>query len=300
MGYRFSVQESTKYSPYHLLFGMKPLLPSTTSAIMDPELDVSIGDICADAKLKDRISQDLLNRGKAMQNAVAIAAGNLETAQHRDQARYAMTRSGTYLPQVRKFEEGSFVYTQKTSGKTTLEPKARHEILKVLKVGELGTLTLQGKCGGTVRVNAINCAPCHLPGIDGTIDWSLGRPDKNLPCELCKMPDHEDSMLLCDECNKGFHMACLNPPLSKVPKGAWFCPNCQTAAGPASPDPELCEEDQLDGLQVRCPKSHAGKHGNCEGTIKSQGPGRQLQVVFRNGQSMTVTKRMAKNWLIRD
>ena len=30
-------------------------------------------------------------------------------------------------------------------------------------------------------------------------------------------------MLLCDRCNCGFHMGCLDPPLSVVPAGDWFC-----------------------------------------------------------------------------
>jgi hypothetical protein len=33
-------------------------------------------------------------------------------------------------------------------------------------------------------------------------------------------------MLLCDKCNKGFHLECLNPPLKQVPAGDWFCPDC--------------------------------------------------------------------------
>jgi hypothetical protein len=33
-------------------------------------------------------------------------------------------------------------------------------------------------------------------------------------------------MLLCDACNRGFHMECLHPPLTKVPSGIWVCPIC--------------------------------------------------------------------------
>ena len=33
-------------------------------------------------------------------------------------------------------------------------------------------------------------------------------------------------MLLCDRCNCGFHMGCLDPPLSVVPAGDWFCTQC--------------------------------------------------------------------------
>jgi hypothetical protein len=36
-------------------------------------------------------------------------------------------------------------------------------------------------------------------------------------------------MLLCDGCDHGYHMFCLEPPLVAVPKGDWFCPGCSTS-----------------------------------------------------------------------
>ena len=34
-------------------------------------------------------------------------------------------------------------------------------------------------------------------------------------------------MLLCDDCDEGFHTACLRPPLHLIPLGDWFCPPCE-------------------------------------------------------------------------
>lgn len=45
-------------------------------------------------------------------------------------------------------------------------------------------------------------------------------------CEICSHGDREDRMLLCDDCNLGYHMDCLNPPLADVPTGSWYCDNC--------------------------------------------------------------------------
>lgn len=45
-------------------------------------------------------------------------------------------------------------------------------------------------------------------------------------CEICSHGDREDRMLLCDDCNLGYHMDCLNPPLAEVPSGSWYCDNC--------------------------------------------------------------------------
>ena len=52
-------------------------------------------------------------------------------------------------------------------------------------------------------------------------------------CELCGTGDSADSVLLCDLCNRGFHMECLMPPLTQVPEGEWLCADCATPAPPA-------------------------------------------------------------------
>ena len=33
-------------------------------------------------------------------------------------------------------------------------------------------------------------------------------------------------MLLCDECDKGYHLECLNPVLDDIPIGVWYCIEC--------------------------------------------------------------------------
>ncbi|CAK9193457.1 unnamed protein product [Sphagnum troendelagicum] len=42
--------------------------------------------------------------------------------------------------------------------------------------------------------------------------------------------DNEQEMLLCDGCDKEFHMFCLCPVLVTLPLGDWFCPLCSPAA----------------------------------------------------------------------
>ncbi|XP_034361050.1 PHD and RING finger domain-containing protein 1 isoform X2 [Arvicanthis niloticus] len=45
-------------------------------------------------------------------------------------------------------------------------------------------------------------------------------------CEVCGRSDREDRLLLCDGCDAGYHMECLDPPLQEVPVDEWFCPEC--------------------------------------------------------------------------
>ena len=44
-------------------------------------------------------------------------------------------------------------------------------------------------------------------------------------CERCGLPDKANTMLLCESCDSGYHMACLEPPLSVKPD-EWNCPRC--------------------------------------------------------------------------
>lgn len=34
--------------------------------------------------------------------------------------------------------------------------------------------------------------------------------------QVCGSTEHEETMLLCDGCDLGYHMQCLTPPLSEV------------------------------------------------------------------------------------
>ncbi len=45
-------------------------------------------------------------------------------------------------------------------------------------------------------------------------------------CEVCGRRDREDRLLLCDGCDAGYHLDCLDPPLDTVPVEEWFCPEC--------------------------------------------------------------------------
>ncbi|KAH7566035.1 hypothetical protein JRO89_XS08G0070300 [Xanthoceras sorbifolium] len=48
----------------------------------------------------------------------------------------------------------------------------------------------------------------------------------NIICEQCGSGERPDELLLCDKCDRGFHMKCLRPIVARVPIGSWLCPNC--------------------------------------------------------------------------
>ncbi|CAD6238967.1 GSCOCG00008581001-RA-CDS [Cotesia congregata] len=64
------------------------------------------------------------------------------------------------------------------------------------------------------------------------ITCNVCEDDKNVKCKECgcfvcsgKEKSHE--IILCDECDKAYHISCLNPPLEQVPEDDWYCPECK-------------------------------------------------------------------------
>ncbi|GMN32949.1 hypothetical protein TIFTF001_003880 [Ficus carica] len=48
----------------------------------------------------------------------------------------------------------------------------------------------------------------------------------NLRCEQCGSGDKAEELILCDKCDRGFHLNCLRPILARVPVGSWLCRSC--------------------------------------------------------------------------
>ncbi|VDL57317.1 unnamed protein product [Hymenolepis diminuta] len=68
--------------------------------------------------------------------------------------------------------------------------------------------------------------------------------EDNTYCEICHSPDDEANLLLCDNCDKGYHTYCLSNPLSEIPEGDWFCPECEPLIRDA--EAEQNEIEQVD------------------------------------------------------
>merc|ERR1712083_1135240 len=44
-------------------------------------------------------------------------------------------------------------------------------------------------------------------------------------CHVCVKSSRVGSLVKCDYCPLSFHLDCLDPPLSEVPRDVWMCPN---------------------------------------------------------------------------
>uniref|UniRef100_A0A8C5TJ40 PHD and ring finger domains 1 n=1 Tax=Malurus cyaneus samueli TaxID=2593467 RepID=A0A8C5TJ40_9PASS len=78
-------------------------------------------------------------------------------------------------------------------------------------------INIRARFGGKI-LKKIPVENTKTQGTDGEDDPTF--------CEVCGRSDREDRLLLCDGCDAGYHMECLNPPLSEVPVDEWFCPGC--------------------------------------------------------------------------
>ncbi|MGH0140863.1 UNVERIFIED_CONTAM: hypothetical protein FKN15_072027 [Acipenser sinensis] len=63
--------------------------------------------------------------------------------------------------------------------------------------------------------------------LDACIKWDMSA--ENARCKVCRRKGEDDKLILCDECNKAFHLFCLRPALYSIPDGEWLCPSCQPA-----------------------------------------------------------------------
>ncbi|XP_077959562.1 histone acetyltransferase KAT6B isoform X1 [Gasterosteus aculeatus] len=84
----------------------------------------------------------------------------------------------------------------------------------------------------------LSCADCGSSGHPSCLKFSpeLTSNVKRLrwqciECKTCsscrRQGKNADEMLFCDSCDRGFHMECCDPPLSRMPKGTWICQVCR-------------------------------------------------------------------------
>ena len=73
----------------------------------------------------------------------------------------------------------------------------------------------------------------HLTTLESSVSWSKSL--LNTKCRICRRKTDPENMLICDGCDRGYHMYCLKPKLKAVPKGDWFCYDCKPKERVRSP-----------------------------------------------------------------
>ncbi|XP_074075151.1 zinc finger protein neuro-d4 isoform X1 [Macrotis lagotis] len=79
----------------------------------------------------------------------------------------------------------------------------------------------------TYRWQCIECKSCSLCGTSE--NDGLRHPPSRVPISpgASRMGlTLQDQLLFCDDCDRGYHMYCLSPPMAEPPEGSWSCHLC--------------------------------------------------------------------------
>jgi site-specific DNA-cytosine methylase len=222
-GYRMTPQAASKLSPACIVFALDPVLDAEQHIARMGMVDYLHPD-------EEVVTAELMKRVQYIKELGPTISHNLRTAHERDCRRFKARRSGLYIPKVHHFITGDYVFILSQGRKPggTLGMRARSEVMRVVEVRESGVLILVNQAGVRFEKHMEHCVPCHLPNMLGDTYAGLVMPPEDMPCQVCRDHRHWDLMLMCDNCDSGWHTFCLSPPLDSVPEGKWICPDCES------------------------------------------------------------------------
>ena len=226
LAYNSSKQTSTKIAPYTALFAQVPVVPPESKARFDEPID-----LCSETNNEhdQLLVTELIRRMILVHQAGVMCTHNLDIAQHRDTERYKLVHSGNWKPSHSPLQLKDFVILKKKE-KDSFDIPRRKQIYQTTGFGDQDSVELRGRDNKRMRTNLANLAKYPADNVDPTIV-----PPKELPCEICSSPHYDKLMLLCDQCNRGFHTYCLG--LQFFPREDWFCPECSGLPAPAKKRP---------------------------------------------------------------
>ncbi|XP_050719032.1 zinc finger protein ubi-d4-like isoform X7 [Eriocheir sinensis] len=98
----------------------------------------------------------------------------------------------------------------------------------------LGDATENKKTGAPESL--VSCADCGRSGHPSCLQFTSNMMKSVVKyrwqciecktCTLCGTSENDDQLLFCDDCDRGYHLYCLDPPLSEPPEGEWSCYLC--------------------------------------------------------------------------
>ncbi|XP_015228212.1 PREDICTED: tyrosine-protein kinase BAZ1B [Cyprinodon variegatus] len=129
---------------------------------------------------------------------------------------------------IKKFLQGFMAPKQKKKKKQAGEETGKaEEVDEEKKLAEEARVASAVEKWKTAIREAQTFSRMHvlLGMLDACIKWDMSA--ENARCKVCRRKGDDEKLILCDECNKAFHLFCLRPALYRIPAGEWLCPACQ-------------------------------------------------------------------------
>nr|XP_057936880.1 tyrosine-protein kinase BAZ1B [Doryrhamphus excisus] len=155
---------------------------------------------------------------------------------------------------IKKFLQGFMAPKQKMKKKQVAEDNNKaEEVDEEKKLAEEAKVATALEKWKTAIGEAQTFSRMHvlLGMLDACIKWDMSA--ENARCKVCRRKGDDEKLILCDECNKAFHLFCLRPVLHRIPEGEWLCPACQptlarrgTRSRDYKEDSDEDEEDEED------------------------------------------------------
>ncbi len=90
--------------------------------------------------------------------------------------------------------------------------------------------TVGSRCQFDGLCDCLACSASTRPLVVLSASAAKSDPPAPIPADppytLCDSTEGADSMLICNSCERGFHLHCLVPPCSFPPSGGFLCPSC--------------------------------------------------------------------------
>ena len=202
------------YSPYFLMFGRDPIIQSRLQESQAEVLDLETSE--------EGLRAFLDRRGQAFKRVMPLAMRNLAIAQQRDMERYRLVRGGGWDRPKASFAPGDYVMLRQVKV-NTLEAPTRPHVLRIVEIKPSGVVVMEGSDAARREEQIKNIAHCPLPILDTKMYPERYFRGPSLHCQVCGTRRRATKMVVCDKCNAGCHIWCLDKPLMRVPIEPWTC-----------------------------------------------------------------------------
>ena len=106
---------------------------------------------------------------------------------------------------------------------TALEPIARPHVLRIVEIRPSGPVVMEGSDAARREEQIKNIVHCPLPILDTNMYPERYFRGPSLHYFVCGTRHRSAKMVICDKCNGGCHIWCLDVPLMRVPDEPWTC-----------------------------------------------------------------------------